>query len=281
MQGQAARVVAVGFELAELVDRFEQGEQEGLEHGAGADDPGGDAVDAGVEEVEADVDAVEEVAADEFLGDGQQVVVEDDDVVAVPADAAADVEQDLGRGAAGRRRSCRRCVRWGGSGRRRGRAAFAVLDGVAEVELVRADDVALRADAEELALDGVEVVGRVERLGEDRVERFGEARARGLAVDGGVLHAVGDPDVGHAGGAEGLAHRGADLAAGDAVLDPEAADAGVGVGEGEAVGGLGVGEVGGVEVEPEAVRFAPSRSSRGSGRARARSRSTFLPPVSA
>ena len=33
-----------------------------------------------------------------------------------------------------------------------------VRDRVAEVELVRADDVALRPDAEQLALDGVEVV---------------------------------------------------------------------------------------------------------------------------
>ena len=52
---------------------------------------------------------------------------------------------------------------------------LAARDGIAEIELVRADDVALRADAEQLALDGVEVVARVERLGEDRVERIGAA----------------------------------------------------------------------------------------------------------
>ena len=50
--------------------------------------------------------------------------------------------------------------------------------------------------------------------------------ARALAVDGHVLVAVGNPDVGDAGRAQGPADRLADLAAGDAVLDPEAADAG-------------------------------------------------------
>ena len=49
--------------------------------------------------------------------------------------------------------------------------------------------------------------------------------ARALAVDGHVLVAVGNPDVGHAGRAQLPADRRADLAAGDAVLDPEAADA--------------------------------------------------------
>ena len=62
---------------------------------AGADDPGRHAVDAGVEEVEADVHAAEVVAADQLLRDRLELVGEDHDVVAVPADAAADVQQDL------------------------------------------------------------------------------------------------------------------------------------------------------------------------------------------
>ena len=100
-------------------------------------------------------------------------------------------------------------------------------DGVAQVILVRADDVALRADAEELALDRVQVVGPIDRDGEDLVEGLGQALPRGDAVDRQVLHAVGNPDVGHARLAQGGADRRADLAAGDAVLDPELADAGV------------------------------------------------------
>ena len=45
---------------------------------------------------------------------------------------------------------------------------------VAEVKLVRADDVAFGADAEEFAFDGVEVDFRVELFGEHGVEAFGE-----------------------------------------------------------------------------------------------------------
>ena len=62
---------------------------------ARADHPGRHAVDAGVEKVEADVHAAEEVAAHNLLGDRLQIVGEDHDVIAVPADAAADVQQDL------------------------------------------------------------------------------------------------------------------------------------------------------------------------------------------
>ena len=40
---------------------------------------------------------VEEVAAHQLLRDRLEVVVEHDDVIAVPADAAADVQQDLGK----------------------------------------------------------------------------------------------------------------------------------------------------------------------------------------
>ena len=95
---------------------------------------------------------------------------------------------------------------------------------------MRADDVALRPEAEELALDRVEVEPRVERLGEDVVERPGQPLAGPLAIDGRVLGAVGDPDVGDARRPERLADGRADPPAGDAVLDPEPADALVGVG---------------------------------------------------
>ncbi len=64
-QCEAAGGVAFGFEAAEAVEGLEEGEQEGLLRGPGADDPGGDAVDAGVEVVEADVGAAEVIAADE------------------------------------------------------------------------------------------------------------------------------------------------------------------------------------------------------------------------
>ena len=76
---------------------------------------------------------------------------------------------------------------------------------------MRADDVAFRADAEELALDGIEVVGPIDRHGEDFIEGLGQALARGDAIDRQVFHAVGDPHVGDAGLAQGRADGRADL----------------------------------------------------------------------
>ena len=103
-------------------------------------------------------------------------------MVAVPAHAPADVQQDLVEVHEHRRDLVRDDL---GRMIMAGVEAEELLarDGIAEVKLVRADDVALRADAEELALDGVAVVPRVDRLGEDRVERLGEPLARPLAVD--------------------------------------------------------------------------------------------------
>ena len=50
------------------------------------------------------------IAADDLLGDGAQLVRQNHDVVAVPAHAAADVQQDFVEPASARRRSCRRCA---------------------------------------------------------------------------------------------------------------------------------------------------------------------------
>ena len=51
---------------------------------------------------------------------------------------------------------------------------------------MRADDVAFRADAEELAFDGVEVESRIERLGEDFVERPASGSLRGVLRSTGM-----------------------------------------------------------------------------------------------
>jgi hypothetical protein len=97
---------------------------------------------------------------------------------------------------------------------------------------------------------------RVERLGEDQIERPGEALAGSPAIDGSILRTVGDPDIGDARAPERLAEGRPDPAAGDAVLDPEAADALVAMGQGPAVGRPGMGEVRRVEVQadPPAAR---------------------------
>ena len=58
-------------------------------------------------------------------------------------------------------------------------------DGVAQIELVRADDVAFRADAEQLALDRVEVVLA------DRASRRTSRRATRPAARAGRLRSTG------------------------------------------------------------------------------------------
>src|SRR5207253_4995000 len=102
------------------------------------------AVDARVEEIEAEVRPPEEVAADELLRHGNQIVRQGDDVVAVPTDAAADVEQDpvevrQYRGDLVRQRLGRVVVN--------GVEADQLLprDRVSQVKLVGPDDVALRS----------------------------------------------------------------------------------------------------------------------------------------
>ena len=95
-QGETAGVVSLGFQLAQLFGWFEEGEKEALLAGAGADDPSGDAVDGGIEKVESDVGPIQGVAADDLFENRFRRIVEEDDVVTVPADAAADVGQEAG-----------------------------------------------------------------------------------------------------------------------------------------------------------------------------------------
>ena len=207
------------------------------------------------------MDPLEILPADDLLGDRRQLIRQDHHVVAVPPHAAAHVQQDLiepgqhGGDLVGNH-LCR--VEVAGVQAQQD----VVLRGVPEVELVRPGDVALRADAEQLALGRIEVAAAVELLGEDRVQGFGQPQPRALAVHGRILVAVGDPDVRDAGRAQGLADGRADPAAGDAVLDPEAANALVGVGQGEAAGGLRVREKRGVEVHAEPAGLGPVKPPR-------------------
>ena len=172
-------------------------------------------------------------------------------MVAVPADATADMQQDARNEWQHRAELVGHAL--GGVEMPHVEAEVpAALDGVGQQEIVGAHGAALRADAEELGLHGVDVVPRVQTARKDGVERFGEPFPRAAPVGGGVLHPVGDPEVGEAGLAGGASHRSADFPAADAVLDPEPAHDVVGVGEGATVLHLRVGEVGLVEVEPDA-----------------------------
>src|ERR1700722_19095772 len=113
-------------------------------------------------------------------------------MVAVPANAAADVQEYIlhvledGRKLVG--------DRFGGMEMARvEREDFLVRNGIAQVKLERADNVAFRADAKKLALDRIEVVRRIDGLGEQGIERFGEQIAWPTAVDGQIFHAIGNP----------------------------------------------------------------------------------------
>jgi len=152
-------------------DGCDEREQQSLLHVARTDDPRGDAVDRGVEIVEADAHATDVPAPDDLLRDGLQFVGERDDVVAVPAHAAADVECNL-----------RQIEEHGGDlvGDALGGMVVAgverdedlAADGIAQVELVRADHVGFRADAEQFAFDGVEIQLRIDLRGKHFVQRL-------------------------------------------------------------------------------------------------------------
>ncbi len=69
LEGEASGGVALVFGLPQGLGGFEQGDEEGSLGGSGSDDPGGNAVDAGVEGVESDSDAGLEAVGDDFASD--------------------------------------------------------------------------------------------------------------------------------------------------------------------------------------------------------------------
>ena len=134
---------------------------------------------------------------------------------------------------------------------------FAPGDGVAQVELVGADDIALRGYAEELALDRIAVVPLVKHLAENRVQRGLESLARPLAVHGHVLVAVGYPDIGHGRGAQRPSHVRTDAPREAGMIDPELPYRLVRVREGEVVLRQGMGKERGIEIQPHAASLGP------------------------
>src|SRR5580704_6934086 len=97
---------------------------------------------------------------------------------------------------------------------------FLARDGVAEIELMRTDDVTLAPKAEEFRFHGIEIELRIDGRGEDFVERRGEPFAGSFAIGGQVLVAVGDPEIRHRRLAELPPGLRGDTPAGDTVIDP-------------------------------------------------------------
>ena len=94
LESKASGVVAFDFGSFDC-GWFEKCDEQGSEHVARPDNPGGHAVNAGVEVIQSDMDAVSIAVGDNFAGDGQEIVGEGDYVVAVPMNAATDVEHNL------------------------------------------------------------------------------------------------------------------------------------------------------------------------------------------
>ena len=129
--------------------RSQHRDEQSLLHVAHADDPCRHAIDAGIEEVETEQRAVEGVAAYDLAGDLGGFVVKADHMVAVPADAAGDVQSNGGVEEVHGGQLIRDDL---------GGVIVAVVHqrddaaggGVGHAELGRADRVGLKPDAEDL-----------------------------------------------------------------------------------------------------------------------------------
>ena len=195
-------------------------------------------------------------AGNNLAGDVPQIVVQRDDMIAVPTHAPADMQKDLRQ----IEEHTRDLIsdRLGGMVVARIEAEqFLSGDAVAEVEFSRSHSATLGPDAEELRLHGVEIVLGWQRLFEDFIERIGQPLARRLPIGGRVFEAIRHPDIRHAGAAERLAKGGADLARSPAMLDPKLPDPLVGMGERETAGRFCVGKAGGIEIEPHSPLLRP------------------------
>ena len=92
---QPKEMIAIGLGLPEFLLGLEERQQKGLEDRPRPYDQGADPVHRGVEGVQSEVDPSQRPAPDDLLGQAPHLIVEDDDVVRVPADRAAEMEEQL------------------------------------------------------------------------------------------------------------------------------------------------------------------------------------------
>ena len=131
----------------------------------------------------------------------------------------------------------------------------ALLGGVGYVELLVAGGEAFNTDAEYLLFNRIDNMWGFEGI--DFVEGVLQACTQAISVSGIVLQAVRDPEVVQDHVVHFLAYALCDLAAGDAVTDPEITHVLFGAGNGKAFLYQRVAEQGGVEVDAEAVLLCP------------------------
>ena len=108
--------------------------------------------------------------------------------------------------------------------------------GVAHVEFIGANGIAFGADTEQLALNGVDMVRRIEFFTDNFIQRVQQPLARGEAVDGNIFHAVRHPNIHYRWRPKLLAEISGYAAAGFAVIDPELTNLRIGVRQRKAVG---------------------------------------------
>ena len=92
---ETGRIVARILIRAQGFDRRERCEEQSLLHAACTDDPCRNTVDGCIKEVETDVNTTLKAAPQNLLSDILELVVEDNNMVAVPSDRARNMEQDI------------------------------------------------------------------------------------------------------------------------------------------------------------------------------------------
>lgn len=221
--------IPCGFGGFDFLRRFEEAAEKRLAHVLRADDPRADAVDGCVEVIQSDFNAPGSADGD-FASEIEKIVVLDNHMIAVPADAAADVKED----AALLNENRGELV---GDGFRRVEVSHVEADclvvfcRVGEIEVMRADGAAFGSDAEEFGFDCVEHECGIDGIGENFIKAFHEAAPRSQTVGGGVFESVGSPEVADGADAGAAGELRGDAAARFAVVNPESADGGVGMRE--------------------------------------------------
>ena len=242
-------VVGAVLKSLEVLVRKKQRVQQRLFDRALARDPCADTVDRCIEVVESDHHLVNGVVANDLLADLLNLIVKDDDVVAVPADGTGYVQGYLI--VEGEKRGNLVGNDLGGmivTGIQQ--AADVGLCGIVLIEFVAANGVAFHTDTEDLAFhsddDPLAIV-----IGEDLVQGLLQTGARAKTVGGNILETVGDPDVDKALGAHRTAELGSNTKGCLTVIDPEGTDLLIGRGQAETVLHHGMSKEGGVEVDAD------------------------------
>ena len=94
-QREFLRELAFGFELAQAISRINEAIEEGFARGARTNNISRDAIDARIEEIEREIHAVNRIVAGEFQKNIAHIIAKENDVIRVPANGAARMDEQL------------------------------------------------------------------------------------------------------------------------------------------------------------------------------------------